>query len=123
MTQPSDHQEEPETTTQAKNIVVPLGVAIGFTITVLAAVIGGTITLSWWGSKVSYQLETLVKQGDVRDVGAAAMAIRMTAVELWKNEVSATGTPTMARETAALKVELEKMSQDFEIYKATNKRP
>jgi hypothetical protein len=29
----------------------------------------------------------------------------------------------MARETAALKVELEKMSQDFEIYKATNKRP
>ena len=117
-----NHQtEEPET--KVKNIVVPVQVAFGIIVTTLLLCGAGFGSSIWWASKVSSQLETLVKQGNDRDIGAVALGTRLTAVELWQREVSVTGTAASAKEISALRSRVDALTSDFDIYKATTKRP
>lgn len=119
MSHPQDHEEEKPT--DAKNIVIPLGVAFGIITTTLLLCGTGFGTSIWWASRVSSQLETLVKQGADRDAGAVSLGVRTTALELWQHEVSASGTPPMAKEVNDLKAKVALLNESFELYKATNK--
>ena len=123
MTHPNDNEDAETKKTDAKNIVIPLGVAFGIITTTLLLCGAGFGTSIWWASKVSSQLETLVKQGAERDAGAVSLTTRTTALELWQHEVSVSGTPGLAKDVQTLKGSLESLSKDFEIYKATNKKP
>jgi len=116
-------KEEEPVKTEARNIVIPISVAFGIITTTLLLCGAGFGTSIWWASKVSSQLETLVKQGNDRDAGAVRLPTRNTALELWQHEVTVSGTPGLAKDVQALKGSVESLSKDFEIYKATNKRP
>lgn len=120
----SNHIEpEKDKVTRAENIVIPVGVAFGIIITTLLLCGAGFGASIWWASDVSSSLKTLVKQGNDRDIGAVALGTRLTALELWQHEVSVSGTPALARETVALRGALDKLSSEFEIYRATSKKP
>ena len=111
---------EPENKmTDARQVVVPVQVALSLAVGFLVLFGAGCGYSIWWASSISTKMDTLVKQGTEQAAANMANSTRITALELWQRQIDATGTPAMTKKTEETARELSELREAFNLHKAT----
>jgi len=104
-------------------LVVPVSVAFGIIITTLTLCGVGFGSSIWWASSISTKMDLLVKQGVDQVAATLALNTRITALELWKEQIVSVGSPETVKRLVAHDQEIRELRRDFDLHKATTMKP